>query len=1038
MRLAVFLSVFFLVGSVFGQGFTVKIQRCQDPEKDVVVYVEDVIEGKYEVSVWEVKSVEWLLKKAPDAEVFTWRKGLREEAAAAAVISGAKRIPSALVSGKPKRLKTNLKFLWTKVFKGELLHTDGVFKKRVLKLGRLGKGVYLLRIRRTIFEIWAYVCVTAMDVVVRVVGNDLLIWVIRKSDGHPVQGATVKFPGTKLPQRITPPNGLLIMKKVKPGKIGVVVEKFGEKLFASTWSGTPSRPMRIYLYTDRPLYRPGEYIYFKGILRELTPDGPRYPGETLVKWSIRDAKWRQIAKGAIRTNRFGTFSAKVKIPDKPALGYWYLDAFAGTVSSRIRFEVRAYRKPDFKVHLKTDKTGYVQGEKIKIEVKAHYLFGPPLTDAELTLRVYRKPWFFTPSAHHTGFRLRRVESLPQQVLLFQERVKLRDGMSEFEISTERLPYDTFYLIEAQVTDKTSGIAVFSTQSVPVTRAAFTVTLMTSRNIYLVGQTAKISVGVRGFDRPVSGIPVRLSVYDTRNVRIALELLRTDNFGKASCTIRFMQPGYYRVLARATDAFDNPVSAQRTVLVVSKTGGLPPGSAWLEIIPDKESYKPGERAQFVILSSAIPTWRLLTLEGTNINEARVEHISSTVQIVEILIKERMVPALFVWVGAFQNGRFSQATRMVMVEPVSHRLKIKTRLTPKEGKPGKEVKLEVSITDMNGKPLEAEFSVALVDEALFVLREQKLDDPVKLFIPNRHSAKTVRIGRILSPYPSSHYLLRKKFGDEWNKEVAEIHKNAPHLIPPPTPSVGRKWKNAGRAVLPREVEAASPQLDGRIGLREIPKTVHLRKEFATTAFWHAAVVTDKDGKAVLTIKLPDNITTWRFTLIGLDETHFGIAKMKIVSRLPVMAQALHPRFLRVGDVGVLGARGHNETGEKTAIGVRFEAENLQGKPLTNERTIKSGHHIVVEGEFKATSPGKAVLRAMARSDKDIDATEVKIPVLPIGQRQSIGGVWRLGKKPVKWEFDLPDDVMALEVRVAVSSGYAAVVQQSIRYLVGYPYG
>jgi len=1067
MRVGVVAAVIFGMSVALAQGFQVRIEPHQRPDKDATVMVRDVVDGEYEVSLWRVDSLEWLFQKAWDANFFRYKKRLLDEVSAAVVLANAKKRPSAL-SEKPdeqlKKIKPHLTYLWTKMFKEKPLKSEGVWKERLLNIGRLKTGIYLVRVRRAVFEVWGYLTVASVDFVARVVGSDLLVWVVRKSDGAPVANAEVSLVDTSgkvLERGITPANGLLILKNRKSGKNNIVVRHNNEVLFASVWQGGAFFPTKIYIYTDRPLYRPGERVYFRGVVRVLTPDGPRYPGQMKIRWFVQDAKYRRVAQGEINVNRFGTFNGKIDLPEKPSLGVWHLYVLSRhpSASSTIAFEVRAYRKPDFKVTLKADKAGYVQGEKVKVKIEARYLFGPPVTEGELTLRVHRRPWFFDPFARQRlGFRIRRLEAMPQDVLVFEKKIKLSNGYAEVAIPTTRSPYDAFYVIEAQVTDKTSGIAVFASQMVRVTRAAFGIGVKTDRNIYMVGEESRITVRVSGFGSPVSDVPIRIAVYDTRNVRIARELLRSDNLGEASCTVRFTQPGYYRVIARATDAFDNPVSAAQPVLVVSKEGGVPTGGNWLEIIPDKESYKPGETARFVILSSAVPAWRLVTIESSHLNDVRVEHISATVQVVEVQVTETMAPALFLWVASFHNGRFGSATRMVTVEPVSFRLKIRGMLTPKEGRPGKQVKLEVALKDYKGRPVVGEFSVAMVDEALFMLKEQSYDDPAKFFLPiiRREGIMPQAVWR----YPSSRPALWRLFRSVWEKEQKEMNKVwahfwrrrgfvkqrerlARHAAAPLIPlgkSMEGEEDDAGPppSNAPGKV-AAKGGLSGHVGLKEIPKSVYLRKSFATTAFWRASVTTNADGKAILTISLPDNITTWRFTIVAVAEAEFGIAKKSFVSRLPVMAQIIHPRFLRVGDVAVLGVRGHNETGKRAALGVRFEAQNLKGEPVTKQSEVETGKHLVAEGEFLAEDAGEAVLRAAARSETEADATEVRIPVLPRGEKQRIGTVLTVGTEPKSWEFTLPDDFEALKVRIGVScGGYAAAIQQSLRYLVKYPYG
>ncbi|RKY15189.1 MAG: hypothetical protein DRP63_07285, partial [Planctomycetota bacterium] len=114
-------------------------------------------------------------------------------------------------------------------------------------------------------------------------------------------------------------------------------------------------------------------------------------------------------------------------------------------------------------------------------------------------------------------------------------------------------------------------------------------------------------------------------------------------------------------------------------------------------------------------------------------------------------------------------------------------------------------------------------------------------------------------------------------------------------------------------------------------------------------------------------------------------------------------------------------------------------LKGESVSRQSKVETSGHLVAEGEFSAEHAGEAVLRALAKSETEADATEVRMPILPRGEKQRIGTVLTVGAEPKSWEFTLPDDFAALKVRVAIScGGYAPAIQQSLRYLVKYPYG
>ena len=71
--------------------------------------------------------------------------------------------------------------------------------------------------------------------------------------------------------------------------------------------------------------------------------------------------------------------------------------------------------------------------------------------------------------------------------------------------------------------------------------------------------------------------------------------------------------------------------------------------------------------------------------------------------------------------------------------------------------------------------------------------------------------------------------------------------------------------------------------------------MRKDFKDTAAWLPDLTTDGKGIAVASIKLPDNLTTWRATVRGIDmKTCVGSETEKVISTQDLILSLALPRF------------------------------------------------------------------------------------------------------------------------------------------------
>ncbi len=120
------------------------------------------------------------------------------------------------------------------------------------------------------------------------------------------------------------------------------------------------RSYQGYLYTDRPIYRPGQTVYFKGILR--ADDDAHYSLPTdvkSVKVLVNDPQGKELFKKDLSFNDMGTFFDELTLDAEAPLGYYYIwfENQALEINTGTSFQVAEYRVPEYQVTVTTDRDG---------------------------------------------------------------------------------------------------------------------------------------------------------------------------------------------------------------------------------------------------------------------------------------------------------------------------------------------------------------------------------------------------------------------------------------------------------------------------------------------------------------------------------------------------------------------------------------------------------------------------------------------------------------------------------------------------------
>jgi hypothetical protein len=166
----------------------------------------------------------------------------------------------------------------------------------------------------------------------------------------------------------------------------------------------------LYLYTDRPVYRPDQPVYFRGVLRSKNDVTYSPSGLETVPVQIYDNQGSIIYERDLPLTEFGTFSDTLNIAADAPLGFYSIrielpsrQQFLSEGGS-IGFGVAEYRTPEFQVDAIAAADEVVQGDTVSVEVDSRYFFGGVVADATVDYNVIASPYTFNYSGPGRSLR----------------------------------------------------------------------------------------------------------------------------------------------------------------------------------------------------------------------------------------------------------------------------------------------------------------------------------------------------------------------------------------------------------------------------------------------------------------------------------------------------------------------------------------------------------------------------------------------------------------------------------------------------------
>ncbi|HEV2862017.1 MAG TPA: MG2 domain-containing protein [Pyrinomonadaceae bacterium] len=967
---------------------------------------------------------------------------------------------------------------------------EDVYDRRMISLGKREPGVYLVEAVSGDLRCFGIVLVTDLATVQKTSADgQMLVYAVERRSGEPREGVRVQVIRRKneLLNATTDKAGLARLKIEKPKRPAQEEDEEGEEeeeapeaepeaapeetvnnsylvmategenfaisdldsyYFGGEYEGEYEEggdgagSLTSYIYTDRPVYRPEQKVYFKGILRDRVETGYKLPAGKTVAVTVSDGQGAQIFEQELPLSTRGTFSGELDLPEESPLGYYSLNATLGDASANGSFQVEEYKKPEYKVRVTTAQSFVGAGQTARVTVSANYFFGAPVARAAVKYYVYRSRsygWWRgggdEDSADEFGADPTAEEDGDSYGGYSSEMVAEGDGKTneqgrydiEFKVPepNSKDAWDYSYSVQAQVTDPARRTMDGSVSFTGV-RSDTTAYAYPEHYIYYQGDAARINVTARARDGRPAQTRVKLTFYErrwekvmkrseygdeyadyeTREKELASAVVQTNEQGEAAYDYQIPGPGSILIKTTIEEQGRSVTTEAGAFWAADRTGEWAdvsyPAEGEIELKADKKSYRPGETARVLALLPKDNAHLLVTTELDRVlNTWRVDAKGRAVTI-DVPIEPRYAPNVFLNVTYVRGSEMYTAELMLVVPARDKLLDLQIVPNKKEFRPRETASYTLLARNGDGSPAAgAEVSFGVVDESIYQIAAESVEDIRRAFYGRRYNS-------VQTSFSVNYYFS----GYAGTKTVNLAQHKKPYRL--------ADFKND---------DAANPLV---------------RKIFKDTAYWQPAVVTGPDGKATVKVELPDNLTTWRATARAVTaDTRVGVAVSRVVERKDVIIRAAMPRFLTAGDTVTISGIVHNylKTEKVTKITLDVAGAKLLDPPAQTVTIPSQGEHRV-NWRVSAPSTGDLKILAKALTDTESDALETGIPIHPRGLKSTQADSFVISEdeadKVVSFKLPANADPNARSFRIDASPSVAGTLFGALDYLTSFPYG
>ncbi len=712
--------------------------------------------------------------------------------------------------------------------------------------------------------------------------------------------------------------------------------------------------IRTVFFTDRAIFRPGQTIYFKGIM--LQSDGG--PNELMTKFSttveLYDMNGQKIQSQNLVTNEYGSFIGTFTAPSNGLKGEMMIRNIFGSTS----ISVEEYKRPRFEVLFDTLKGSHRLNDIVNVGGMAKSYAGANLDGATVNYRVVRQGRF---PIWNYGYRQSHPNWISNEMEIVNGQTKAgADGSFKFsftaipdlKIPKKESPVFDFKII-ADVVD-ISGETHTSEAFISIGYISLNANVLIPETVStdFLNKFEIITTNLNGIFEAASGT---LNVYpldEPDRILRARLWKRPDQFVMNEESFHKIFP--YDVYDNEDDFTSWPrghsVLNQQFNTALDRSFILPktiaPGKYLLELI-GKDKYGEELKVQkyFTSYSSKDKHIPLKTslwatqLPDTATNIHTVHFYAGSAEkdmtvIYEIRSKDFVKNKLLKWqkdgihdlsfmispdmkssatitILAVRHGRVYSLNKTIAILADEKNLKIDIGTFRNKLLPGETEEWSLKITGSKGEAMAAEMVASLYDASLDAFRTNTWNfEPDQLYYPSASWTAGNCFGIKNSEYFAPSWNINGSFlfpvYDQLNwfgfnggygyllrgRQNQEMFNE----------SAATEQKPVNGALQKQELNTSAADANNVDETREQQRfqQASVRKNLQETAFFYPQLQTDGDGNVIIKFTMPEALTRWKFLAFAhTKDLRYGMISNEILTQKDLMVVPNAPRFFREGD-------------------------------------------------------------------------------------------------------------------------------------------
>ena len=783
------------------------------------------------------------------------------------------------------------------------------------------------------------------------------------------------------------------------------------------------KTLKGYIYTDRPVYRSGHKVNFKGILRK-GKDLNYIEGED-IKVHIKDSKNKEIYSKILQTDEYGTISDSLNLPDLCPSGRYNINVTdSNSYSDSIYFNVSEYRKPEFYVKIDTDRPFYIPGEPITVTVEGFYYFGKPLTRGTLDYEVKKN----TYSSKECYGKINTDEH--------------GKGIFSWTVPDEQISKKYYYNVKIKLSDE-YGREIEQYKYIYIYPSHYTLSLTVDKIQYELGETSYYEDGYKYIPVAVnryyikkgdilplkvkakdhSGKPVEteitVSIKNELSEEVERKILTTGKDGCAPWEYMFVKTGTYKLESYSSK--DSNVRTTGTIYCYSPEDY----SSDIKIFTDEKKTGTGDRLNVLVMFPSSSSGKaLVTVEGHDILYYVIDMGETKLLDFSLDIDESYRDGFYTGVYYPYSGGVRFVGKKIVTVRKDKYLTLSAESDKEEYLPREYAKFIIKTSDNKDKPVTSQVTMGIIDSSIYAVNEGTREDIQSFFFKSKKEIDNISHHVKQSPNLISSMRFEKK---DYYRKVIETIMNFV------------KWKYKWGE---RGAECACQALCDEEVSQSLKKPDFTREDFLDTVYFNPNIITDNNGIAEVTVPLPDNLTTWRATLLGITkDTMAGENSKNITVTKKLFARIITPRFLRERDeTAIAGVIYNYLSSEKTVTGKLITEGPVELSDRSDYKiNISSGNTGTVIWNIKITGAGSCTLKLSALTDEESDELKITLPVLPHGCEKTVS-ISDTTDSKIEETLLIPGeaDLSSSRCLILLTPSIASSILSSIEYLVGFPYG